>query len=238
MTFVQNKRGGYERPSSRATRYAAILFIILTLSLIGIGCTWGIRAYGDYRKDEGRSQIGRTEHQGMDEGERHPCREVGPNEFDCTDQTTADKVEMMERLGRPIVPFRMLNGKEAKIVKGIQTKYSRADSCHNPRIVHGKVECLTAIGKDTKEGETIACPRELKLGTKTIIGNPQETFLGIRKGDQLIWQRIELKEHTCEDRYSSYLDAKRGLPTFDVFAEAENLDALPGYKIVEVGIIL
>lgn len=48
---------------------------------------------------------------------------------------------------------------------------------------------------------------------------------------------IEGKTYTCEDRYSAYLDKKRSLPTFDVFAESHNLHKLPDYKIVEVVIL-
>src|SRR3990167_9616998 len=42
------------------------------------------------------------------------------------------------------------------------TKFSRADSCHNRK----GDKCLTAIGQDTQEGITVACPRHLKLGSK------------------------------------------------------------------------
>ncbi len=97
-------------------------------------------------------------------------------------------------------------------ITAIRTKYSRKDSCHNP----SGNKCLTAIGRDTKEGVTVACPRNIKLGTHIL---------------------IEGKEYVCEDRYSTYLDEKRGLPTFDVFAEAKNLKNLPAYKQVEVAIL-
>ena len=101
-------------------------------------------------------------------------------------------------------------------VTAIRTKYSRADSCHYPVKKNGKTICLTAIGKDTKEGQTVACPRNIKLGTKVM---------------------IEGKVYTCEDRYAQYLDTKRGMPTFDVFAEAENMHKLPGHKVIEVAIL-
>lgn len=79
-------------------------------------------------------------------------------------------------------------------IKALITRYSRKDSCHYPQ---GN-KCLTAAGRDTKEGVTVACPRNLKLGTKVLIDG---------------------HVYTCEDRYSTYLDAKRGLPTFDIFTE-------------------
>ena len=96
--------------------------------------------------------------------------------------------------------------------KAIRTRYSRADSCHYPK--DGK--CLTAIGKDTEEGRTIACPRNIALGTRLL---------------------IEEKEYVCEDRYATWLDGKRGLPTIDVFAEADTLHALPAYKQVLVTVL-
>jgi len=96
--------------------------------------------------------------------------------------------------------------------EAIQTRYSRADSCHNKR---GN-ECLTAIGRDTKQNHTVACPRSLKLGTRIM---------------------IEGKEYVCEDRYATWLDGKRGLPTVDVFAEADMLSTLPAYKRVTVEVL-
>jgi hypothetical protein len=91
------------------------------------------------------------------------------------------------------------------------------DSCHNPKIVNGKKLCLTAIGRDTHEGVTVACPRFIKLGTKVEI-------LG--------------KTYICEDRYSTYLDKLRKLPTFDIFLEKENLWKMPGKQIADVTIKL
>jgi hypothetical protein len=52
-----------------------------------------------------------------------------------------------------------------------------------------------ASGKIVYEG-AVACPRNLKLGTKVIIDG---------------------KTYTCEDRYATWLDATRGAPTFDIF---------------------
>ena len=94
-----------------------------------------------------------------------------------------------------------------KTIKAFVTQYSRADSCHN--IVKGK--CLMASGKEVYEG-AVACPRTLKLGTKVRIGG---------------------KTYTCEDRYSKWLDAKRGLPTFDIFVNKNP----NGLKKVDVEIL-
>jgi len=102
-----------------------------------------------------------------------------------------------------------------KTFTAIRTRYSRADSCHNPR---GK-ECLTAAGRDTREGVTVACPYTLKLGTKVILSDaPGHVY-------------------TCEDRYARRLDGQRGLPTIDVFAEAENLGKIPAREIVTVTVV-
>lgn len=54
-----------------------------------------------------------------------------------------------------------------------------------------------ASGKRVYEG-AVACPMNLKLG----------------KCKALIYG----KWYTCEDRYNSRLDKKRGMPTFDVFS--------------------
>lgn len=88
-------------------------------------------------------------------------------------------------------------GKEQAVgtkIRGVVTQYSYADSCHN--VVNGK--CLMASGKPVYEG-AVACPYFLKLGTKV---------------------RIHGKVYTCEDRYATWLDSKRGLPTFDMFVES------------------
>jgi hypothetical protein len=78
-----------------------------------------------------------------------------------------------------------------KTIIGYITQYSRADSCHNIR----NGECIMASGKPVYVG-AVACPYSLSLGTKVIINE---------------------KIYTCEDRYARYLDARRGLPTFDIF---------------------
>lgn len=73
----------------------------------------------------------------------------------------------------------------------IVTQYSYADSCHN--VVDGK--CLMASGRPVYVG-AVACPRYLALGTKV---------------------EIEDKIYRCEDRYATWVDAKRGIPTIDIF---------------------
>lgn len=73
----------------------------------------------------------------------------------------------------------------------IVTQYSYADSCHN--VVEGK--CLMASGKPVYVG-AVACPRNLKLGTRV---------------------EIDGNTYQCEDRYATWVDAKRGMPTIDIF---------------------
>ncbi|MFA5185384.1 MAG: hypothetical protein WC551_02765 [Patescibacteria group bacterium] len=116
------------------------------------------------------------------------CVETGKGEWDCTDVKTYRVIKKYLEWKEPA----------KDTLKSVITWYSRADSCHNPKWVKGKKLCLTAIGLDTKEGRTVACPRDIKLGTKI---------------------RINGKDYVCEDRYSTYLDAQRGLPTFDIFHE-------------------
>jgi hypothetical protein len=106
-------------------------------------------------------------------------------------------------------------GDDWKTFTAVRTRYSRADSCHNPS---GK-KCLTAAGRDTQEGVTVACPRYLKLGTRVTLSDAPDHV------------------YVCEDRYSQRLDGERGMPTIDVFAEAGNLDKIPSRKIVTVTVI-
>ncbi len=115
-----------------------------------------------------------------------PCLKLAPHTFFCGD-TGGTNSKLKELYDENV----KLKSKE---VKAIISMYSRKDSCHFP----SGNKCLTAAGRDTKAGVTVACPRNLKLGTKVMI----DGFV-----------------YTCEDRYSTYLDAKRGLPTFDIFTE-------------------
>lgn len=115
-----------------------------------------------------------------------PCLKLAKGQYFCGDDAGKDsKIKDLYDENMKL---------KSREVKAYITMYSRKDSCHNPR---GN-ECLTAAGRDTKAGTTVACPRNLKLGTKVMI----DGFV-----------------YTCEDRYSTYLDAKRGLPTFDIFTE-------------------
>ncbi len=93
-----------------------------------------------------------------------------------------------------------------KKVMGVTTAYGMEDSCHYEG-------CPNASGKIPTEG-TIACPRDIKLGTRV---------------------RITGKEYVCEDRYAKYLDGVRKLPTFDIFMLKGAAEF--GKHIVEVEVI-
>lgn len=140
------------------------------------------------------------------------CRKVNNNLWDCTDQATLERLPAYVSWAKEAEVV----AKVSKTVTAVITRYGRADSCHNPKTVNGKVLCLTAIGRDTKEGVTVACPKSIKLGTKVQI-------LG--------------RTYTCEDRYADWLDTKRGMPTFDIFLEAENTNKLPGRQVATVTIL-
>lgn len=141
-----------------------------------------------------------------------PCRLVAVGKYDCTDQA------LLERLNaqRPLKAITEAEPKPEYIVKSTftayNTAYSRLDSCHNPS---GK-KCLTAIGRDTLEGTTVACPRDIKLGTLV---------------------RLNGHVYTCEDRYALRLDKKRGIPTVDIFFENPKIAQTWKSKSVTVEIV-
>jgi len=144
-----------------------------------------------------------------------PCRLIGVGKYDCTDEA------LLERLNtqRPLQAITAPTKEVAEVKTPAKTKfvaystaYSRKSSCHNPR----GSECLTAIGRDTKEGVTVACPRDMKLGTKV---------------------RVNGKTYTCEDRYAKFLDGKRGLPTVDIFMESNELAIQYGLQKVTVEVL-
>lgn len=75
---------------------------------------------------------------------------------------------------------------------------------------------IMASGKRVYDG-AIACPRNLKLGTKV---------------------EIDGRIYTCEDRYNQRLDKIRKLPTIDVWMNVSNKEAFKiGLKKREVKII-
>ena len=80
-------------------------------------------------------------------------------------------------------------------IKAYVTRYSKLDSCHYPK----DGGCLTASGQLAKPDMAVACPRSLKLGTIISING---------------------KLYTCNDRYATWLDQKRDLPTFDIYTSS------------------
>ena len=178
-----------------------ILIAILIAIAVWLAFTKTVHglAYANQSKSEGGIATATTtgldaQGRNLDNGEggnrglEEPCVKTGEREWDCTTKETLLKLK------------EFVDWKKNKVIKAYVTYYTRASSCHNPKYVGGERLCLTAIGKDTQEGRTVACPYSLKLGT------------GIK---------INGHEYVCEDRYSKYLDSQRGLPTFDIFFEGK-----------------
>ena len=150
-----------------------------------------------------------------------PCTEVAPYVHDCTDQATRDIIYRETEGGTKAIDW---HGSVevtpptttwSKTMVASVSMYSRKDSCHNRR---GKV-CLTAIGKDTKAGTTVACPRSMALGTKLIIkSGPLQGF------------------YVCEDRTAKWVEQKFG-PTIDVFTEDYAYALTFGRHATEVAIV-
>jgi hypothetical protein len=75
---------------------------------------------------------------------------------------------------------------------------------------------IMASGKRVYDG-AVACSKNLKLGTNV---------------------EIDGRIYTCEDRYASWLDKKRGLSTFDIWMKVSNKEARKmGLRKMEVKII-
>ena len=134
------------------------------------------------------------------------CVETSPNEYSCTDALTQAKwVKYLEEKNKELEDENgELKGKPYSV-----SMYSRKDSCHN-RVGD---KCLTAGGRDVKEGWTVACPRSVALGTVVTI----EGF-GSR---------------TCDDRTAQWVEDKFG-GTFDVFTEDYELAKKFGRKTLNV----
>lgn len=109
--------------------------------------------------------------------------------------TQADSDAIIEMWAKSNGDFKWMD--EGKIIGEVMeasiTMYSRKDSCH----FKSGNKCLTAGGKDTKEGFTITCPRRMKLGTKV---------------------RVYGHTYTCDDRTAEWVQKKFG-NTFDIFTE-------------------
>lgn len=135
------------------------------------------------------------------------CKRIGEGSYDCTDDATREKVYEAAKSGIKWY----VQEERLKTIIGSVSKYSRQDSCHNPK----GTECLTASGEDTKEGRTIACPRSIKLGTRI---------------------QINGEVYTCLDRTAKWVEAKFG-PTYDIFTESHDAALKFGRKTLEVAIL-
>ncbi len=115
--------------------------------------------------------------------------------YDLTEQRIKDEIKEMSNTTDGITWYE--NGKQVeKTYIASVSKYSRADSCHNKR----GDKCLTAAGRDTTAGETVACPRNYKLGAHVTIDG---------------------HVYTCDDRTAQWVQKRFG-DTFDIFTENQN----------------
>jgi len=213
MHLITNKRGGYERPSLLSTlrKYAKPIIAFSFAGIVLIGCIRAVNEAGSALSGNGPTGI-LTEHsnqRGRESSDEAHCSKTGESNFDCTDSATKAKVYEAAKQG--IVWHEENKQQKQKIVKGSVSMYSRKDSCHNPK--DGK--CLTAIGRDTKEGQTIACPRSLKLGTKV---------------------QINGHVYTCEDRYANFVQQRHG-DTYDIFVEDQPTAIKFGRQTLTVAIL-
>lgn len=193
-------------------RYAKRLNGIGLMLVIGFAAT----AIGYALKGEA---MGTAEAIGTVVQAKNPCVKVTEGkggylgEYDCTeDPATAKKWAAYERS--------KAEAEKSKTLKGFITHYGRADSCHNPKVVDGKTLCLTAIGRDTKEGVTVACPRDIRKGTRIEING---------------------RPYVCEDVTAVWVQkrnlARYGAPTFDVFYEAGSPDIPKDNYVATVRVI-
>ena len=176
----------HKRPN-RKTR------IVIIAALVILGIALGYQAVKGFDKDVAPSPV----HGSLPDGCTHTATGLYCN---LTDEVTKQKAQGVTWY-------------EKRTITVKTTAYSRRDSCHNKRELKqdivkdtnlGKIHkrstrilCLTAIGKDTTEDRTVACPRNIKLGT------PLE-YHG--------------KWHICEDRTAEWVQKRNG-PTFDIFME-------------------
>lgn len=102
-----------------------------------------------------------------------------------------------------------------RTVEAYVTAYSSEDSCHYPKDGY----CLTASGWYASHG-IVACSKKFDMGTRVL---------------------IEGRIYQCEDRYATYLDRMRTLPTFDIWMGygrlAHEQARQFGIKKIEVGIL-
>lgn len=211
MNIYQDKYGGWRTKPSLLTTlgpYAKALIIGSLISLVVVGVCHSVYM----GRNERPISVGHQETPPSNEEDRKgevgsDCVKTGERAWDCTDEVTKDRVYEAAKKG---ITWHYQEEKQ-NTFKASVTKYSRKDSCHNPK---GEA-CLTASGEDTKEGRTVACPRSLKLGTKVLING---------------------KTYTCLDRTAKWVEAKFG-PTYDIFTEDHAAALRFGRKTLEVAIL-
>lgn len=187
---MENQKQISKNPNPEIIRYARlslwkIVAIIVILGLVAGYCLAAYRAGSKGSSDLPGKNAPDTSN--MASQTVSPCREVAPREFDCTDDATKEAV-YRKAVNGGITWYDSL-----KTITASVTKYSRLDSCHNKK---GAI-CLTAVGRDTRQGTTVACPYTLALGTLVEING---------------------KTYRCEDRTARWVQSKFG-PTFDIFTE-------------------
>ena len=93
------------------------------------------------------------------------------------------------------------------------TAYTLKESCHNRK----NGVCIMANGKAPVAGRSIACPRDLPLGTRVFVPN---------RGSYI-----------CEDRTAKWVQEKYG-PTFDIFMNDQKAALEFGRQMLEVTTII
>lgn len=112
-------------------------------------------------------------------------------------------VILLSALSVSLLPNRALASKRLEMWVTV-TNYSPQESCRDAR-------CITASGKPAKAGVTIACPREIKLGTHVVVEN---------------------HEYVCQDRTAKYLNGR-----YDIFVLSHAAAIKWGKRKVKVTIL-
>ncbi len=108
---------------------------------------------------------------------KHPCSKVvSDNTWKCTDEDTQEKAKKVTHWYA-----------QQETVKAEVTSYSPKESCHHPG-------CPNARGYRPVEGISIACPRNIRLGTQAIIDG---------------------HKYVCDDRTAKWVDGR-----YDKFVES------------------
>lgn len=132
------------------------------------------------------------------------CRNIGNSAFRCGPEELYKKAEKIKW------------HYELKTIKARITKYSPVESCHYPKWVWNKRECLTASGNVAIASRTVACPSYLHLGTTLRIGG---------------------RSYVCEDRTAKWVQTKFKYPTLDIFTKSQKEAINFGARYEEITIM-